>query len=66
MNISGISSASISNIASATNGASGMAAVNMKLLSKVMDQQEAEGASMLKMLEMSADPSLGANFDMRV
>lgn len=37
--------------------------VSMALLAKTLDNAEKEGADMLKLLELSANPDLGANFD---
>ncbi len=38
-------------------------AIGTAIFSKVLDQAEAGGDDMLKLLEQSANPDLGANFD---
>ena len=36
------------------------------MLEKTLDTMEDSGASMIKMMEQSVNPMVGANFDMRV
>lgn len=38
-------------------------AIGTAIFSKVLDQAETGGEDMIKLLEMSADPDLGAHFD---
>ena len=38
-------------------------AIGTAIFSKVLDQAETGGADMIKLLEQSANPDLGANFD---
>ncbi len=40
--------------------------VGMKVLSNALDTQDAMGASMIRMMENSVNPSVGGNFDMSV
>ena len=35
-------------------------------LSKTLDNSQAQGAEMIKMIEQSVNPAIGGNFDMRV
>ena len=43
-----------------------MAAVSTAVVKKNMDMEEAMGAGMVKMMENSVTPNLGANLDMRI
>ena len=38
-------------------------AVGMKMLSKTLDNQDAMGVAMIKMMENSVNPAIGGNFD---
>lgn len=58
MDISGISMATM-NLSMNKVGAG----IGTVLLKKTLDNAEAQGNEMLKLLELSADPDLGANFD---
>lgn len=63
MQISGISMTSpLSTITSADQG-SVKELVGIKMLSKQMDMVDATGESMVKMMEQSVNPNVGANFD---
>lgn len=56
----------IQNMSTALSAAKTGNEVGMKLLSKALDTQETMGASMIKMMENSVNPSVGGNFDMSV
>ncbi len=58
------------NALSATNmmvsGTESMTPIDMKMLAKTLDTVEESGDAMIKMMEQSVNPMVGANFDMRV
>ena len=61
MNISALSPANM--MVSSTES---MTPIDFKMLEKTLDTMEDSGASMIKMMEQSVNPMVGANFDMRV
>ncbi len=40
--------------------------VNIAVLDNALEQQQADGAALTKMMEASVQPNLGQNFDVRV
>ncbi len=40
--------------------------VGVAMLSKTLDNSQAQGSEMVKMMEQSVNPAVGGNFDMRV
>ena len=43
-----------------------MPPIDFKMLAKTLDTMEESGDAMIKMMEQSVNPMVGANFDMRV
>ena len=43
-----------------------MTPIDFKMLAKTLDTMEESGDAMIKMMEQSVNPMVGANFDMRV
>jgi len=67
MNIGGINT----NVALASVKQGNMGEIGTKMLSKALDQQEAEGNGITKMMdaarmEREVNPNVGGNFDIRV
>lgn len=63
MNISSLGS---SGIGLSLSGTSNMNAIDTSLLKKSLDQTEQTGAMLIKMMEQSVNPSIGANIDIRI
>lgn len=52
---------------SMTNAANNlMQSVGVSMLSKTLDSQEMQGDTLAKMMEMSVNPNVGANIDIRL
>lgn len=51
-------------MANATNNL--MQSVGVSVLSKTLDSQEMQGDTLAKMMEMSVNPNVGANIDIRL
>lgn len=51
-------------MANATNNL--MQSVGVSMLSKTLDSQEMQGDELAKMMEMSVNPNVGANIDIRL
>ena len=51
-------------MANATNNL--MQSVGVSMLSKTLDSQERHGDALAKMMEMSVNPNVGANIDIRL
>lgn len=51
-------------MANATNNL--MQSVGVSMLSKTLDSQEMQGDAFAKMMEMSVNPNVGANIDIRL
>ena len=51
-------------MANATNNL--MQSVGVAMLSKTLDSQEMQGDALAKMMEMSVNPNVGANIDIRL
>jgi hypothetical protein len=51
-------------MANATNNL--MQSVGVSMLSKTLDSQEMQGDTLAKMMEMSVNPNVGANIDIRL
>lgn len=51
-------------MANATNNL--MQSVGVSMLSKTLDSQEMQGDALTKMMEMSVNPNVGANIDIRL
>ena len=51
-------------MANATNNL--MQSVGVSMLSKTLDSQEMQGDALAKMMEMSVNPTVGANIDIRL
>ena len=43
-----------------------MQSVGVSMLSKTLDSQEMQGDTLAKMMEMSVNPNVGANIDIRL
>ena len=43
-----------------------MQSVGVSMLSKTLDSQEMQGDALAKMMEMSVNPNVGANIDIRL
>ncbi|MBR4514673.1 MAG: YjfB family protein [Lachnospiraceae bacterium] len=61
MSILPLSSTNIS-----VSGTETMTPIDTKILAKTLDTLEQSGDAMIKMMEQSVNPNIGANFDMRV
>ena len=61
MSILPLSSTNIS-----VSGTESMTPIETKMLSKALDSFEQSGDAMIKMMEQSVNPNIGANFDVRV
>ena len=61
MNITALSSTNLY-----VSGTESMTPIDFKMLAKTLETAEESGDAMIKMMEQSVNPMVGANFDMRV
>lgn len=63
MNIAAVGN---SNIAFSVSDTGSMNAIDTSLLKKSLDTAETSGAMLIKMMEQSVNPNIGANIDIRL
>lgn len=61
-----IASVGNSNIAFSVSDTGSMNAIDTSLLKKSLDTAETSGAMLIKMMEQSVNPNIGANIDIRL
>lgn len=66
MDITGLSVDSIPTLAMGMKQIDTLSQVNTGLLSMSLDNASAQGSELVKMMELSVNPSVGSNFDMSV
>ena len=66
MDITGLSVDSIPTLAMGMSQINALQAVNTSLMGMALDNAEVQGDGLTKMMEMSVNPGIGANFDMSV
>lgn len=66
MDITGLSVDSITTLAMGIRQIDTLSKVNTGLLSMSLDTASAQGDELVKMMELSVNPSVGSNFDMSV
>lgn len=66
MDITGLSVDSITTLAMGMKKMDALSQVNTGLLSMSLDNAAAQGNELVKMMELSVNPSVGGNFDMSV
>lgn len=66
MDITGLSVDSITTLAMGISQMDTLSKVNTGLLSMSLDTASAQGDELVKMMELSVNPSVGSNFDMSV
>lgn len=66
MEISSMATPDIASVAMAMSSSKTQNEVGTAVLAKALDTNEANGAALTKMMELSVNPSVGGNFDMSV
>ena len=66
MDITGLSVDSIPTLAMGMSQINALQSVNTSLMGMALDNAEVQGDGLTKMMEMSVNPGIGANFDMSV
>lgn len=62
----GLAMPDIASMSVALSQSKALSEVGTAILSETLDVQEAEGNNMVRMMEQSVNPGLGANVDLRV